>query len=294
VNKTESCMRLLPLPTERDELVELHGLQAATSSLPACSMLEVPLDTREEEVVGTAPACMCASVGALRHPRLAGTARQCRGLGYQFAVDTSLRAEPAQSGAPRAARELLAHMRTIGAYFSPTRRVVGIAEDSAWHEAVHEMVHLKFDARGSATSTPGPTAAAGNDPLRHHWQQLRARGYGARVAEEMVCREHELHALRTSGAPLWRWGVRALLVWDSGLVEAQRDLAATPTEQRTAAHAAEWRRVRMLRSFVTGPTARAVGVVAVAVAAAALASAAVRACRSIRPARGSGPQQQPA
>ena len=156
----------------------------------------------------------------------------------------------------------VAHLRTVGAYFNEERRVVGLAEDTAWHEVVHELVHLKFATRDNS-STAGS--------LRKHWLWLRSRGYSERVAEELVCRAHEMHAITSSGAPPWRWGARALLLWDSTLIEAQRDLAKTPDTQRSPVQKAEWQRIARLRNRVTGPWPRlaycaALGLVTVALA----------------------------
>ena len=59
--------------------------------------------------------------------------------------------------------------------------------------------------------------------------------------EELVAREHELRSLTASGAPPWRWAVRALCIADSALVVAQNDLSSKPAAERTPAHAAESR-----------------------------------------------------
>ena len=104
-----------------------------------------------------------------------------------------------------------------------------------------------------------------------------SRRPNSRTAEEMVCREHELRALRASGAPLWRWWGRALLVWDNGLLEAERELAAVPEPVRTPPQRREWLRVRRLRACVTGPYARIGQLAVLGMGAAALVASAVRA-----------------
>ena len=171
---------------------------------------------------------------------------------------------------------------------SPIRRCVGLAEDCAWHEAVHELVHLSFDARHlneeARSASPGRAAASSeavsdSHPLRQHWQSYRARGYSERVSEELVAREHELRALTCSGAPLWRWALRALFVADSALMEAQKDLSNTPAEARTPAQAAEWRRVGRVRSYLTGPTPRLAYALLPLLGLTALASTALRRLR---------------
>ena len=44
---------------------------------------------------------------------------------------------------------------TIGAYHSKSRACIGLATDSAWHEVVHEMVHLNFEARSRSKNFAG-------------------------------------------------------------------------------------------------------------------------------------------
>ena len=254
----------LPLPTERDELAEERHLSAAFAALPPTTMLAIEETAQHRSSPSHWP---CASSTALDHPGLTGTVRRARSLGYHVAVDTSLRDWP-RADMPRAASSLLAHLHTVGAYFSPPRQCVGLAVDSMWHEAIHEMVHLQFDAHGlnpeargrggggSSGSSSGGGGNSSSHPLRDHWLGFRARGYSERTAEELVAREHEVRALTTSGAPFWRWAIRALCVVDSALIEAQRDLATTPAAARTPAQAAEWRRVGWARSCVSGPAPR--------------------------------------
>lgn len=244
--------------TERDEVAAEWKLSAAFGTLPPARMLAVDEDHAQlDDRQAPQRSWPCASARAIGHPGFVGVARRARALGYCVAVDTSLRDRPPHPDQlPRAARSLLAHLRTIGAYFSPGRRCIGLADDCTWHEAVHEMVHLQFDARNvnpGARGLPGTSGASSDDePLRSHWLSYRSRGYSERVAEELVCREHEVRALTASGAPAWCWAVRVLCVVDSALIEAQRDLAATPEAARTLAQVAELRRVGWWRSFVTG------------------------------------------
>ena len=260
------------VPTERDELATHFNVPPdVLRASPTCRMRSIVHSDSAPRAMSAAP--LCASVSAMAHPQLPGVMERCKSLGYSFAVDTSLR-EKCTSDAPRTSQALTAHLNTIGAYFSPTRRVVGIAEDSAWYEVVHEMVHVRFDARGS-------------DALQQHREQWRSRGYSLRVAEEMVCREHELFAITHSGAPPWRWTLRALLVWDSALVERQRDLESTSKELQQHRRdigmdrfSQERRRVRLLRGLVTGPHARVAYVAALGLAVTAVASSFLRRLQS--------------
>ena len=205
---------------------------------------------------------------APKHPGLAGLDRRAASMGYRMAVDTSLRPDAAMRHA--LAGDLVAHLMSIGAYFSRRRACIGLASDSAWHEVVHEMVHLNFDARVHRAAREASAA----EPLRLHWEALRRRGHSDRCAEEMVCRAHELRALTTSGGVVD--AARALVVWDNMLLEAQRDLANIQPAKRSAAQAAELRRVSLLRSCVTGPHARVVAVVACGLGVASLAAAFVK------------------
>ena len=119
-------------------------------------------------------------------------------------------------------------------------------------------------------------AARHKEPLRAHLEAYRARGYSPRIAEELVAREHELRALTASGASPWRWAGRALCIYDAALIEAERELAATPAASRTPAQAHEWRRVQWLRGCLTGPRPRTAFVLAPMLGVAALAGAAWR------------------
>ena len=247
--------RLPQLVTERDELAEHFGVHRnMLAALPETQMRQI-VQLSSSEHRGPWP---CATMPALEHPGLLGMAVRCRALGYELALDTSLR-QRGTPDAPRPAQELYAHLQSIGAYFSPKRKCVGLASDSAWHEAVHEVVHLNFDAHVKLHSR---APASARHPLRQHFEYWRSRGYGEHTAEEMVCREHELFALRSSGKPPWQWGLRALLVWDSALVEAEKDLDARRFDANDRVAAEERRRVQSLRRYVTGPRARATQVAA--------------------------------
>ena len=277
--RTASCARLgaaemeplltpLSLPTERDERAKLLKM-SLPPVLPARRMLEVQ-PSRPHVDFHRRP---CASTSALKHPGLVGASRRISGMGYRLCLDESLRGDlPFAKAASRPVQELLAMLSSFGAYFSPNRKCIGLAADSTWHEVVHEMVHLTFDARVRNAPSHG---AAAVEPLRVHHEQLRARGYSERAAEEIIAHEYELRALRTSGAPMWRWAVRALLLCDNGLIEAERDLASIPHAQRSASQAAEYRRVRLLRGCVTGPGPRLGLVASVALGASLVLSCAV-------------------
>ena len=140
-------------------------------------------------------------------------------------VDTGLSCSLADARAAPA--ELGADLLVAGGYFSPRRRCVAIAVDSAYHELVHEMIHLAFHERCvRAAAEPGRP-----DPLRTHWEAMRARGFGGDAAEELVCRAHQLHALSSSGRPVWQWGSTALLVLDSALLQASGELRAMEDEE---------------------------------------------------------------
>ena len=286
--------RPLALATQRDEVAaDLHIASAFTTRV---QMLAVDEPSSSSSPRDAPP---CASAAALDHPGLDGAARRARALGYRVAVDTSLRDRPNIRELPRSAQFVLSHCHSLGAYFSPPRKCIGLAEDAAWHELVHELVHLNVDARNinpavrghsgtrpSAAEAAAAEAAAGpaardDDPLRTHMLGYRARGYGPLAAEELVAREHELRALTCSGAPLWRWATKALVVADSALIEAQIDLSSTPAEQRTPAQTAEWRRVGLVRGCVTGPLPRLAYVALPLVGLSVLAGAAWRRVRAM-------------
>ena len=251
---------LSSVATERDERAAFASMAESVQEILLPRIMQelsapptAALDSAEHP-----PRRLCGSSPALSHPGLRSYATRVRALGYRLCLDESLRGDAAHAQmAPRRVQELIAFLGSVGGYFSPARRCIGLAVDSAWHEAVHEMVHLSFDARvrrvqGAEADAKHPTS----DPLWRHYQQLRNRGYTPRTAEEMMCREHELRALVTSSAPPWRWCGRALLVWDNGLLEAERELTAVAPAQRTRAQSVELERVSWLRRRITGPTAR--------------------------------------
>ena len=181
-------------------------------------------------------------------------------LGYRLAVDTSLRLPRSSATASRAAAPLLDHVETIGAYFSQQRKCIGIAMDSAWHEAVHELCHAQFDARVRHAAGPQATRL---EPLRLHWERLRSLGHSEHAAEQLVCHTHELQALRAR--PSVAAASRAIVVWDNMNLDAYRDLAAVPPAQRTTRQAAELRRLALLRALVTGPAPRVGGLMTLVV-----------------------------
>ena len=269
--------RPLPLQTERDEIVALNAVPASVrKALPEAAMIELSPSAGPIDAPPALPAAWPSGAAeALSHPGLPGVARQICGHGYQLVLDTSLRGG---GGSDPHSKELHHHLRSIGAYFSRDRRCIGLAADSAWHECVHELVHLRFDVARRAGRDPPEF-----DGFRAHWGAMRERGYSEMGAEEMVARAHEMDALR-SGSRLapWRWLPRALLLLDSTLQEASRDLQdgvlrSPPAEQAAAASsssasagpaaperarvrqlaAAELRRVEWLRRWVSGPYARA-------------------------------------
>ena len=197
---------------------------------------------------------------AISHPGLRGCVQRALGHGARLYVDTSL------GQRPREYTSNAAVLSSVGGYYDAKGSRVAMAPDCNWGELVHELTHLAFDKRvREANPTPGGARRTGGraapgaahdfeEPLRTHWRALCARGYSERVAEELVCREHEMHTLRA--APLWTWLTRTGVLWDSALVEATRDLQAVPAAERTRLQGAELRRIVRLRSFVTGPVAR--------------------------------------
>ena len=214
-------------------------LQVRTSSVEAC-------DQRWRG--GTEP--------AISHPGLRGCVQRALGHGAQLYVDTSL------GQRPQAYSSHAAILSSVGGYYDVDGSRVAMAPDCDWGELVHELTHLAFDKRvrdvsltpDAACGPDRPTPDAAQDPLRTHWRALCARGYSERVAEELLCREHEMHTLEA--APPWTWLTRTWVLWDSALVEASRDLQAVPVAERTRLQATELRRVVRLRSLVTGPVAR--------------------------------------
>lgn len=183
---------------------------------------------------------------AISHPGLRGCVQRALGHGARLYVDTSLGQKPQDYSSHASV------LSSVGGYYNVEGSRVAMAPDCNWGELVHELTHLAFDKR-VRDATPGLDAT--QDPLRTHWRALCARGYSERVAEELLCREHEMHTLQA--APLWTWLTRTWVLWDSALVEASLDLQAVPAPERTRLQETELRRVARLRSLVTGPIARA-------------------------------------
>lgn len=212
--------------SELDELVRAGVLPAYQ---PRGELLSVEVAAGNARALsGPWPA---ACTPALAHPGLAGASRMARARGACLSVDTSLGAPP------------LSH---IGGYYSRSRSTMAVAVDSSWHELVHEMTHASFEQRVHGNA--GGTA----DPLRTHWLALRARGLSDDAAEEMVCREHELHALRAPGEAALQRAASALLVLDSALIEAISELEAVSPDSRSTPQREELRRMKTLRLFTGG------------------------------------------
>jgi hypothetical protein len=193
-----------------------------------------------------AAAWTLAALGpAITHPGLRGCVRRANGLGARLFVDTSLGQKPQAYSAHAA------FLSAVGGYYNVEGSRVAMAPDCLFHELLHELTHLAFDKRVRVASQR-PNAE--QEPLRTHWQAYRSRGYSELCAEELVCREHEMHTLRA--APPLTWFTRTWVLWDSALVEASRDRQAVPAAERTQHQAAELQRIFRLRTFVTGPVAR--------------------------------------
>lgn len=233
------------LVNERQERAQILGLKRLEASLPMTCMIGL------RPGGATEPGSVSPMTDALDHPGIRACIGRAHAHGGTVAVDTSLRA-PALPSTPAA---LGIDLHSIGAYFNPQRACIGLAPDTAWHELVHEMVHLMFNKR---VHSNGPATAAAyqgrlHEPLSVHFTLLKRRGHSVIGAEERVCREHELYALRSS-----RSFARRLVVYDNTLVDAQLDLEQLQhrcSEQHKNA-LAELRRINLLRTFVTGPRAR--------------------------------------
>ncbi|KAL1515197.1 hypothetical protein AB1Y20_004258 [Prymnesium parvum] len=274
--------------TEREERAILLGLQSLERSLPRAQMFDVDVATAARHTAAPAPeaaphgsrSAPPATLVAINHPGLRAMVRVARSLDSRISIDTSLRRKPPPGTPPELGDELL----RVGGYYSARRACIALAPDSLWFELVHEMVHLAFDRsvrrRGEPKLAHEGGAAdcggvGGHHPLALHHAQLRARGYSDAGAEELVCREHEMYALRCS-LPAADVASALLVVWDNALVDAQRDLEAGARPLHAAA-ARELRRVRLLRALLTSPLARVLHLMAAGVgvscAAAALISA---------------------
>ncbi|EOD08347.1 hypothetical protein EMIHUDRAFT_358863 [Emiliania huxleyi CCMP1516] len=255
--------------------------EAENQSLGQCGEV-LALDASAAGAARPLGAWPAASTPALAHPGLATAAAIARSYGARLSIDTSLSAAP---------------LRHIGGYFSGPRGTLAIAVDSSWAEAVHELTHAvhelthaAFEATsetlarrfrdasprplpyqlarvhrptsgaGSSSATAARTGTAADvsaEPLHTHW-------WGAEGVAELVCREHELHALRRLGAA------------------ACHRFRARPR----AAHTRELRRMRAVLLLIGG-RARLVYLAAAAVAATASLSALLRSV-------GLGPRAGPA
>ena len=270
----------LKVPTEADELAAANKICIPSSSpLAQGRMLELR-GASGPEPAPPPQAWPGPESAAVAHPGLIGFVMQARGLGCRLAIDTSLR--PALGNLRLRGRnaELANHLQSIGGYFSRRRQCVGLALDSAWHELVHEMCHLKFHNQ-VRLAKPG---ACRHEPLRLHWEQWKLRGYSELMAEELVCRTHEMHSLRCQ--PSLRSAFRALLVWDNMNFEAHRELSAIAPGKRSASQSTELRRVALLRATVTGPVPRLGVVLAAGLAATVAIGKVVRQRQPIAPAEG--------
>ena len=67
---------------------------------------------------------------------------------------------------------------------SRARGGVALAVDSRWHECVHELTHMAFHTRVRTAAAGAPAAA--EEPLRRHWEQLRARGLSDEIGRAHV------------------------------------------------------------------------------------------------------------
>lgn len=172
-----------------------------------------------------------AETPALAHPGLPAMCRIAARLGHKLVIDTSL-----------CAKEL----EHVGAYQNSERKCIGLAVDSLWHELVHEMVHLQLHQ-------PRGASGAVSNPLHVHLDALCERGFSEHAAEEMLAKEHELHAVEMAGHA---WSVKALILLDTWMRHAQEDLSALPSGARTRAQARELARARLTRVLVSSGATR--------------------------------------
>ena len=228
---------------------ELHPHKVPTlGSTLGASHAGQMLQVRASSAAATGDQRWCGGTEpAISHPGLRGCVQRALGHGARLYVDTSLGQRPQDYSSHASV------LSSVGGYYNVEGSRVAMAPDCNWGELVHELTHLAFDKRVRDATPMTPDAT--QDPLRTHWRALCARGYSERVAEELLCREHEMHTLQA--APLWTWLTRTWVLWDSALVEASLDLQAVPAAERTRLQATELRRVARLRSLVTGPIARA-------------------------------------
>ena len=237
------------------ELHPLHKVPTLGTTLGGSQAGQM-LQVRTSSVAAACGQRWCGGTEpAISHPGLRGCVQRALGHGSRLYVDTSLGQRPQDYSSHASV------LSSVGGYYDVSGSRVAMAPDCNWGELVHELTHLAFDKR-VRDATPGAasgpdrrmTPDATQDPLCTHWRALCARGYSERVAEELLCREHEMHTLQA--APLWTWLTRTWVLWDSALVEASLDLQAVPAAERTRIQATELRRVARLRSLVTGPIAR--------------------------------------
>ena len=189
---------------------------------------------------------------AIGHPGIAGMARIAKRYGHSLVIDTSLCAKE------------LSH---IGAYYNEHRKCVAIAVDTLWHELVHEMVHLDIRYGSASQGRKGP--------LNQHLDSLRKRGFSAVAAEEMLCKEHELYVIDSSG---FSWSLKKLVVFDHYLRHIQEDILAVPSRERTSNQVRELRRANLLRVAVTSQGARLLHGVLSLAGMAVVAGALTRSC----------------
>lgn len=231
----------------------------ATFAAEPTQMLEILPKTSSSATHATASDC---TAPALAHPALRGCVRRILGRGHRLVLDTSLSGASASDDASASAAAKLSELpplNSVGGYFDGAQRCVALAADSAHHELLHEMVHSRLHC------------ADVDGPLHAHRQQLERRGYSEVGAEELVCREHELHVLR-AGPLTAAAASRALVVHDSALLIVEHELGARATLD--GPQRAELRRARWTRALLTSPRARALHVLAVGTAALAAATAA--------------------
>jgi len=189
----------LGVPTERAERRQ-HARSAGASSLAPGEMLQVVPETsaRGDAQPRLAEAWPPASVAALAHPGLRGASGVARASGCRLAVDTSLCYDVSAAGARAAAAaqpELTTDLLRVGGYFTPGRRCVALAVDSRWHECVHELTHMAFHTR-VRTAPAAAARGAIEEPLRRHWEQLRARGLSEVSCTPATCTGPAPRALR--------------------------------------------------------------------------------------------------
>ena len=187
----------------------------ATFAAEPTQMLEI-LPSTTSSAHATATDC---TAPALAHPALRGCVRRILGRGHRLVLDTSLCGASASDDASASAAATISELpplNSVGGYFDGAQCCVALAADSAHHELVHEMVHSRLHC------------ADVDGPLHAHRQQIERRGFSEVGAEELVCREHELHVLR-AGPLTAAAASRALVVHDSALLIVEHELGARAT-----------------------------------------------------------------